>query len=121
MEPHVQHSKLIPGLKYKLLWRAWTHSDFSKPHTIEELGTFIRHRPDLPDWNKSVLEFQNTDEPRIIRAREIHAFVEYSNYREEAEHRLNRIINGISLKEELMIHCWNPEKSNWLNQVYHDL
>jgi len=111
----IPYTKLIPGTNYKVLWRAWTHKDFTKPHTTQELGTFIKHRTDIPDWNRSVLEFQPSSSatPIILRAREIHAFVPSTNYikqMEEAERRINTQIGDLSLKEELIIHCWKPEK-----------
>jgi len=113
----IPYTKLIPGVAYKVLWRAWTHADFSSPHTETELGIFMKHRHDIPDWNNSVLEFQQspTTEHIILRAREIHAFVPSTNYKTqmaEAERRINTQINGLSLKEELMICCWKPENLN---------
>ena len=114
MTNHVHHSKLIPGIGYKVLLRAWTHAGWNNPHTTTELGIFMKHRHDIPDWAGTVLEFQHpaAAAPIILRAREIHAFVpstDYSAQMAEAERRMNTQINGLSLKEELIIYCWKPE------------
>jgi hypothetical protein len=103
---------LIPGNAYKILWRSWADTDFSNPYLEQDLGIFIRHRLDIPDWNQSVLEFQQPMEsPKIVRAREVHAFIQLTQYKkqmEQAEIRMTQIINGTCLKEELIAKVLKP-------------
>lgn len=111
----ITYQDLIPGNAYKILWRSWADSDFSNPYLEQDLGIFIRHRLDISDWNRSALEFQQPMEPpKIVRAREVHAFIQTTEYKkqiEQAEKRMCEIINGICLKEELILKATRLESA----------
>lgn len=110
---------LIPGYNYKILWRSWADTDFSNPYLEQDLGIFIRHRLDMPDWNHSVLEFQQPMEPpKIVRAREVHAFIQLTHYKKQmelAEKRMCQLINGTCLKEEIISKALCPEPTIFIS------
>ena len=112
----VAFTDLVPDENYKMLCRKWTDTDFSRPYSEKVVGLFIRRRLDISDWNNSVLEFQTPDGLRvIIRARDIHAFMPYIDYEkhmEEAETRMREHVNGISMKEEILMKYYNTGASN---------
>lgn len=105
---------LIPGNAYKILWRSWADTDFSTPYLEQDLGIFIRHRLDISDWYQSVLEFQQPMEPpKFVRAREVHAFIQSTQYKkqiEQAEKHMCQLINGTCLKEELIAKVLKPTR-----------
>lgn len=101
---------LEKGAYYKYIRRAWT-SDI----IVEEdlLGEFVKKRDDLYDWNNSVYEFRREDgDTHIFRARSIHTFIKYDGVKvlmERAYVRMNNLVNGISLKQDLINAYFNTD------------
>jgi len=112
----VHFTDLVSGENYKMLCRKWTSPDFRQPYSEKVVGLFIRRILDISDWNNSVLEFQTHGGLRvIIRARDIHAFmpyIDYTKHMEEAETRMCEQVNGISMKEEILMKYYNTRASN---------
>lgn len=71
-------NNLKEGKHYEVLYRNWTSNNWDNPHTIINLGKFIKKTNNCANIFNNSLEFYNNNKTNIFHHRAIHIYREVS-------------------------------------------